>query len=144
MAPSKLRIYHKLQIAAHRVQKAADRAVFAAARVSTAQAAVISIVAAQGPITQRAVARQLGLNESGMTAMTSRLLSMGLLERLRDETDVRAWLLRLTAKGRAALKLIEPPFRGVNQTIERTLDERELALLAEYLSRIANAFETER
>ena len=144
MAPSKLRIYHKLQIAAHRIQKAADRAVFAAARVSTAQAAVLSIVAAQGPITQRAVARQLGLNESGMTAMTNRLLSMGLLERLRDETDVRAWLLRLTAKGRVAMKLVELPFRGVNQIIERTLDKRELALLAEYLSRIANAFETER
>ena len=144
MAPSKLRIYHKLQIAARRVQKAADRAVFAAARVSTAQAAVLSIVAAQGPITQRAVARQLGLNESGMTAMTNRLLSMGLLERLRDETDVRAWLLRLTAKGRVAMKLVELPFRGVNQIIERTLDKRELALLAEYLSRIAKAFEAER
>jgi DNA-binding MarR family transcriptional regulator len=47
----------------------------------TAQAAVLSIVAAHGPITQRAVARQLGLNESGMSAMTNRLLSMGLLER---------------------------------------------------------------
>jgi DNA-binding MarR family transcriptional regulator len=144
MAASKLRIYHKLQIAAHRVQKAADRAVFAAARVSTAQAAVLSIVAAQGPITQRAVARQLGLNESAMTAMTNRLLSSGLLDRMRDENDVRAWLLRLTAEGRAALKRIESPFRGVNQTIERTLDPQELALLAEYLSRIAKAFEAER
>ena len=144
MAASKLRIYHKLQIAAHRVQKRADRAVFAAAGVSTAQAAVLSIVAAQGPITQRAVARQLGLNESAMTAMTNRLLSSGLLDRLRDEKDVRAWLLRLTAEGRAALKRIEPPFRSVNQTIERTLDPRELALLAEYLSRIAKAFEAER
>ena len=141
MAASKLRIYHKLQIASHRVQKAADRAVFAAAGVSTAQAAVLSIVAAQGPITQRAVARQLGLNESGMTAMTNRLLSMRLLERLRDENDARAWFLRLTREGRTALKRIESPFRGVNQTIERALDERELSLLAEYLSRIANAFE---
>jgi len=143
MAASKLHIYHKLQIAAHRTQKAADRAVLAAAGVSTAQAAVLSIVAAQGPITQRAVARQLGLNESGMTAMTNRLLSMGLLERLRNENDVRAWLLRLTPEGRTALKRIESPFRGVNQAIERALDERELTLLAEYLSRIANAFETQ-
>ena len=141
MAASKLRIYHKLQIAAHRTQKAADRAVLAAAGVSTAQAAVLSIVAAQGPITQRAVARQLGLNESGMTAMTNRLLSMRLLERLRDENDARAWFLRLTLEGRTALKRIESPFRSVNQTIERALDERELSLLAEYLSRIANAFE---
>jgi hypothetical protein len=57
---------------------------------------------------------------------------------------VRAWLLRPTAEGRAALKRIEPPFRGVNQTIERALNERELTLLAKYLSRISDAFETER
>jgi hypothetical protein len=57
--------------------------VFAAARVSTAQAVILSSVAAQGSIRQQPVARQLGLNELGMAAMTNRLLSMGLLKRLR-------------------------------------------------------------
>ena len=47
-------------------------------------------------------------------------------------------------EGRAALKRIEPPFRGINQIIERTFDERELTLLADYLSRIMDTFEAER
>ena len=73
MSASKHRVYHRLQLAAHRLQKAADRAVMAAAGITTAQAAVLSIVAADGPVTQLSVARKLGLNESAMTAMIARL-----------------------------------------------------------------------
>ena len=76
MSASKHRIYHRLQLAAHRLQKAADRAVMAAAGITTAQAAVLSIVAADGPVSQRNVARKLGLNESAMTAMIARLRDM--------------------------------------------------------------------
>ena len=71
MSASKHRVYHRLQLVAHRLQKAADRTVMAAAGITTAQAAVLSIVAADGPVTQRSVARKLGLNESAMTAMTA-------------------------------------------------------------------------
>jgi DNA-binding MarR family transcriptional regulator len=42
---------------------------------------------------QRSVAKQLGLKESALTAMTNRLVSLGLLERKRDAADVRAWQL---------------------------------------------------
>ena len=141
MSASKHRVYHRLQLAAHRLQKAADRAVMAAAGITTAQAAVLTIVAANEPVTQRSVARKLGLNESAMTAMTARLLKMGLLERLPDPDDSRAWSLQVSAEGRAALKRIEQPFRRVNQRIEAVLDAEEIARLADYASRIGGAFE---
>jgi MarR family transcriptional regulator, organic hydroperoxide resistance regulator len=141
MSASKHRVYHKLQLAAHRLQKAADRAVMAAAGITTAQAAVLSIVAADGPVTQRSVARRLGLNESAMTAMTARLRNMGLLERLPDQDDSRAWSLQVSADGRAALKQIEQPFRRINQKIEAVLDAEEIARLADYANRVGDAFE---
>lgn len=141
MSASKHRVYHRLQLVAHRLQKAADRTVMAAAGITTAQAAVLSIVAADGPVTQRSVARKLGLNESAMTAMTARLRSMGLLERLPDREDSRAWNLQVSAEGRAALKRIEQPFRRINQKIEAVLDTEEIARLADYASRIGDAFE---
>ena len=141
MSASKHRVYHKLQLAAHRLQKAADRAVMAAAGITTAQAAVLSIVAADGPVTQRSVARRLGLNESAMTAMTARLCTMGLLERLPDQEDSRAWSLQVSADGRAALKRIEQPFRRINQKIEAVLDAEEIARLADYANRVGDAFE---
>ena len=59
MSASKSRLYHRLQLAAHRVQKSADRALLAAAEITTAQAAVLTLVA-RGAITQREVATQLG------------------------------------------------------------------------------------
>lgn len=139
---SKTRVYHRLQLAAHRVQKSADRAVMAAADITTAQSAVLMLTSTgEGGVTQREVATQLGVNESGMTAMVRRLLDMGLLERVRDETDARAWRLQPSDEGRAALKRIEPPFRRINQTIEAVLKPDEIAQLADYLTRIASAFE---
>ncbi len=140
MSASKSRLYHRLQLAAHRLQKSADRALLAAAEVTTAQAAVLTLVA-RGAATQREVATQLGINESALTAMTQRLLRMGLLERVRDEEDARAWQLRLSGDGRAALKRIEQPFKSINQTIETVLDPEEIAHFADYLQRIASAFD---
>jgi len=140
MSASKLRIYHRLQLAAHRIQKAADRALLAAADLTTAQAAVMAVVAGTGPTTQREVARQLGLNESAVTAMTARLIAMGLLERGRDENDARAWRLTLSKDGRAVLKRIEKPFAAINRKLESTLDAEDLARLADMLGRIGEAF----
>lgn len=142
MSASKTRLYHRLQLAAHRVQKSADRAVLRAAKITTAQAAVLSVVvAADQPVTQRVVADQLGLNESAVTAMTNRLLRMNLLERERDDADARAWRLRLSEQGRAALKRIEQPFRRINQKLESALEPDEIARLADYLKRIGAAFD---
>jgi DNA-binding MarR family transcriptional regulator len=140
MSASKSRLFHRLQLAAHRLQKSADRAVLAAADITVAQAAVLTLVAG-GAVTQREVATQLGLNESAVTAMARRLLSMGLLERVRDKADARAWHLRLTGDGRAALKRVEPPFKRINQTIESVLSPEEIAHFADYLRRIAVTFD---
>ena len=140
MSASKSRLYHRLQLAAHRLQKSADRAVLAAAEITTAQAAVLMLVAG-GAVSQREVATQLGLNESAVTAMARRLLGMGLLERVRDEADARAWQLRLSDDGRTALKRIELPFKRINQTIETVLSPEEIAHFADYLRRIAATFE---
>lgn len=140
MSASKSRLYHRLQLAAHRLQKSADRAVLAAAEITTAQAAVLTLVAG-GAVSQREVATQLGLNESAVTAMARRLLGMGLLERVRDEDDARAWQLRLSDNGRTALKRIELPFRRINQTIETVLSPEEITHFADYLRRIAATFD---
>lgn len=136
----KARLYHRLQLAAHRLQKTADRAVMEAAELTTAQAAVLAVISLHEPAPQRLVATQLGLNESAVTAMVGRLLKLGLLDRVRDEDDARAWKLSVSKDGRAAMKRIEKPFRGVNAKIEATLSDKEIAQLADYLTRLGAAF----
>ena len=140
MSASKLRIYHRLQLAAHRIQKAADRAVLQASGVTTAQAAVLAVVASDRDATQRSVARQLGINESAVTAMVARLMDMRLIERVRDDEDARTWRLHLTAEGRAGLKKIEGPFRRINERIEAAIDPNALEQLADHLGRIGETF----
>lgn len=140
MSAKQTRLYHRLQIAAHRVQKAADRAILSAADITTAQAAVLSVVSVNQPVSQRIVADQLGLNESAMTAMVSRLLKLGLLDRTRDAQDARSWSLTVSPQGRTAMKRIEKPFETINHTIESTLTEREVERLADYLARLGKAF----
>lgn len=141
MSAKTTRLYHRLQIAAHRMQKAADRAVMTAAGVSTAQAAVLAIVARGAPIAQRAVADELGINESAVTAMSARLLKMGLLERERAADDARVWRLSLSAEGSAAMHKVEAAFTRINARIDDTLSEDEVSVLAERLVRLAGVFD---
>ena len=76
-----------------------------AAAVTTAQAAVLTIVAARENATQSDVADALGFNESAVTAMATRLLKLGLLERVRSATDGRAWCLRVSTAGQVETRL---------------------------------------
>jgi DNA-binding MarR family transcriptional regulator len=140
MSAQKARLYHRLQIAARRVQKAADRAVLAAAEITTAQAAVLAVVAASEPVAQRTVADKLGLNESAVTAMVARLMKLDLIERARDESDARAWRLRLSRPGRQALKRVEKPFQEINDAMEAELSSAEIVQLASLLTRVGAAF----
>ena len=142
-AAARLRLYHRLQLAAQRARKAADRAVAEAAGISTAQAGVLSVVAegrdAGMPINQRQVAARLGVNESAVTAMVARLLKLGLLERYRG-TGARDWFLRLTPAGDLARDRIRPAFATVNAVIEAQLGPDGAEALAAALDRLAEAF----
>jgi DNA-binding MarR family transcriptional regulator len=140
MHASKLRVYHRLQVAAHAARKAADRVVLEAAGVTTAQAAVLTIVAASESVTQRDVATALRFNESAITAMVSRLLKLGLLCRSRSETDSRVWRLSLTSTGRAALQASGESFASINACVEGELSLPEMRQLADLLDRLTDAF----
>lgn len=141
MIASKLRLYHRTQLAAHRLRKQADRTVMEATGISTAQSAVLGIVASGESVTQRDVATALGLNDSAMTAMAARLIKLGLLERRRSEADSRAWRLSVTAEGLAAQRAARVAFAAINKRIEAALTSEEIAEVAALLDRLSQAFE---
>ncbi|WP_339796864.1 MarR family winged helix-turn-helix transcriptional regulator [uncultured Hyphomonas sp.] len=130
------RFYHALQVAAHRLQKQADLAVSGAAGISSAQSAVLAVIARSPGMRQNEVARTLGLNESAVTAMITRLIGLDLVQRSRSAEDSRAWELSLTDEGTAALSAIETPFAKINTLIDETLGEDvdEFATLLRALS----------
>lgn len=141
MSASTHRLYHRLQLAAHHLRKTSDRAIGEVAGVTTAQTSVLSVLAREGRSTQRAIARELGLNESAVTPMVARLIRMELVSRARDEIDARAWSLELTEKGKGVLKSTKAPFVGVNAILDREFSEAEIRVLAGYLNRLIDALE---
>ena len=143
MSASAQRIYFLLQIAAHQMKKAADARLIDAANLSTAQAAVLILVAESEPVTQKFLADRLKQNESAMTAMVNRLLKLGYLTRHRSETDGRAWQLRTTRKGKAALDKMRKPFGRINGKLDARLSEKEIATLAKSLKTVIAAFEAD-
>lgn len=140
MTASSLRLYARLQSAAHALKKTADRALMDAAGVTTAQAAVLAVVAGAERPTQRTVADALGLNESAVTGMANRLIALGYLAREKDPDDRRAWLLRLTTQGEKALERIAEPFGRINARLDNALGA-DLDAFAASLNRIRDAFE---
>ena len=135
------RIYFLLQVAAHRLRTDADNALIEAAGVTTAQAAVLSLVAGADNPTQRSIAAALGQNESAMTATVARLQKAGLLKRTRSTQDRRAWALALTAKGRRALDKATTPFERINARLDDAIAEIGAGKLADALQAIAGPHE---
>lgn len=141
MSASEHRLYFLLQLVAHRLKKRADVALKQSAGLTTAQAAALSIIAKDGPVTQRFVADKLSQRESAVMTMTNRLLAADYISRKRSASDGRAWELAVTPKGLGALGEIKGPFGEINALLDRNLDADEVAQLATNLKKILAALD---
>lgn len=141
MTANELRLYQRLQLAAHFMRKAADQRLIAEAELTAAQAGVLAVIAAGEPaVTQRDVARTLGLNESAMTAMAGRLMRAGLIDREPSDADARAWRLGLTEAGRTAGRKAKAAFVAINARIEDELGAEEIVRFVGTLNRLIDRF----
>lgn len=137
MPAERNRIYHLLQIAAHRMRVRADREALAAASISAAQAGVLFVIEATPGITQRRLAQALRLGEPAVTAIVGRLLEARLVARRRSDADARAVALVLTSDGSAALAAVRPALARMNAALAEAIGEERLSALAADLEAIA-------
>ncbi len=141
MSASKNRIYFLLQRAAHRLKTEADAVLAEACGLTTAQAAVMTIVAEDGPVTQKHVAVKLSQRESAITAMAARLVKAGFISKVRSETDSRAYALEITDAGRNALQETRAAFGTINAKLDADINSTEMDVLAGQLEKILSTFE---
>ncbi len=141
MSASKYRLYWRLQLAAHYMQKFADRELAGSADITAAQTGVLTVIATHGEVNQKQVAVALGLNESAVTAMVRRLVSLKYLRFKKSRLDGRVKILSLTSAGETVQKQAKKPFNKVNQTIESVLTPDEVAQVADCLIRLGESFE---
>lgn len=117
------RLFFLLQRAAHRLRTVADRRCVAAAGVTTAQLGALLAVREEADVTQRGLARTLGLRESAVTALVARLVKAGLVARRAHPREHRAVVLELTAGGHAALRAAQPEIDRFNRELRELLGD---------------------
>jgi DNA-binding MarR family transcriptional regulator len=64
----------------------------------------LSVIAAEGPLTQQRLGERIGIDRTTMVALVDALEREGFVERRRDPEDRRAYALLATAKGRRWLE----------------------------------------
>ena len=140
MSAHEERLYFLLQVAAHRLKTEADNVLMDVAGLTTAQVAVLNLIASPTQVRQRDLARRLKQNESAITAMITRLTKADLVARRRSDTDARTWLLELTDNGKKTLKRAEKTFRDINARLDEAFGTKATTDMAKPPAAITEEF----
>lgn len=89
-----------------------------------------------GPASQAALGRRLGIDRSDMVAVINELEGRGFLERTRDEHDRRRNVIALTAAGRKALARLDARITAAQEALVAPLSAREREELVRLLTRV--------
>jgi DNA-binding MarR family transcriptional regulator len=87
--------------------------------------------------------RALTLTSGGMTRRLDRLEERGLLERIPDPADRRAWLIRLTKAGKALAQKIRDDHKTAPHSADGDLTESEWKALGKLLQKLSNTMHHE-
>lgn len=104
--------------------------------LSTGQVATLNMIADQ-PLRVGAIARNAGIRVPSATEQVIKLGSLGLVERIADDSDARVVLVGLTDAGRSALAQANARRNAMMATALKTLDADELAAVANAIPAIA-------
>ncbi|WP_300379273.1 MarR family winged helix-turn-helix transcriptional regulator [Henriciella sp.] len=138
------RLYSRLQIAAQQMRKVTDRQLVEAAGITAPQLGVLTRVGAAEELNQTSLARDLRLNDSAITAMVKRLIGLGMLEKTRSRSDSRAWVLKLTGNGEAAIDCASNAMLSINQRIDAEFGPGKLDDFVAKLNRIIDLCDEEQ
>ena len=99
----------------------------------------LSVLDAEGAITQQKLGQSTGIDPSSMVATVDDLEAAGLVERRRHPSDRRAHALHITEKGRATLSRGRRVARGAQEDLLAPLSPAEREQLHELLLRLVEA-----
>ena len=135
--PRRLRELPSWQL--NRVGRAADEltgAAFAREGMRRHHYTVLLALSEDGPASQAAIGRRLGIDRSDMAAVVAELERDGRIARERDPDDRRRNVVTLTAAGRAALTRLDEQVSAAQEELLRPLSRAERAQLSRLLSQL--------
>jgi DNA-binding MarR family transcriptional regulator len=94
---------------------------------------ILAILQAGGPVSQRRLSEQLGVNRTLMVGLVDGLEEAGLVERTRNPQDRRSYALRLTEEGEQRLAELREHVLRTDDRLTARLTPAQRARLAELL-----------
>jgi len=89
--------------------------------LTTALYGTLATIATRGPLSQQAIADQLGLTGPAIVQTVDRLEAAGLVERRRAPTDRRSYALQPSSHGNAILRQARAEIAQINDQLDRAL-----------------------
>ncbi len=120
-----------------------ERADVACCGMTVAQAATLDALACCGSVRLSELSRKLGIAPSTLTRNWKRLEEKGLVEKLSDPEDRRAWLARLTPAGQSAAKELEEQELDFARQVVCRLPEKSREPIAHGLELLLQAIRAE-
>lgn len=127
-------------IALRRILRATElygRELARAAGLTAVQIRVLQVVAETGSITPKGLSSRMGVSQATITTLVDRLVTKGLVERQRSDTDRRQTNILLTEPGRAAIDRAPDPLQDRYVAQFDALPDWEQAMIVAALERVA-------
>ena len=137
------RFFYLLNLARHRVHKHTDRVAQEELGVTNTQLGALFVIGSQPGISQRELARTLGINDSAITALVRRMSEAELLERVPSPDDARVMQIRASRRGARIIKRAKPLLARFNERLNEGFDEHELDVVARFLEAAIERFDQE-
>ncbi|WP_197676459.1 MarR family winged helix-turn-helix transcriptional regulator [Nakamurella panacisegetis] len=136
---SNAELVERLMRSAHRLRRASAKSL-APLGLTPAQERMLRLVArGDGPWRMGELATRMGIVPRSATSLVGALEEAGLVERAIDPDNRRSILVRLTAQGEDLQREMAAARAQAGERLFADLDDRERALLAELLDKVAPA-----
>ena len=134
-APPWQRVESTLMATSRAIRHAYD-AHFAPLELNLTQASLLVFLHEFGPERQSQLATRLGIGRAAAGSLIDQLEKRGLLERLPDPADRRAWHVTLTTPGEALVEPVRAIDRDVRSALREDISPAERRQLARLLLRL--------
>ncbi|NIY46419.1 MarR family transcriptional regulator [Cedecea colo] len=139
---AKLSFSHLLHLTAHQWRLAVDRRLKDLGMSQASWVAVAAIAGNETPLSQKELARQLGIESATLVPLINRLVEQNLVQRVLTPEDKRVRLLVATEQGQALYQKVKVVADELRQEVLTSISEEEQTVTRDVLTRLLKAAET--
>jgi MarR family transcriptional regulator, organic hydroperoxide resistance regulator len=132
------RLYYKLNMAQHLLSKRVDSELASSLGIKTVQLGAVFFLLEHDGCMLKELSAGLGLNNSAITTLVTRMEEAGLLSRESCSVDGRAYRIYLTKKAKSIGQKAKPLAKGLNKKHGQGFSDEEIDTVIRFLDSITS------